>query len=248
MSNFWSLSYQLAKAEFKLRNEGSYLGILWYLLNPLLTFLLLLLIFEDRLGKGIPKYPLYLLLGIIMFNFFQQATQESVRVIWRNSVIKSLNFPKETLVMSNVLKIIFSHAFELLLFIFVLIIYGNFNSGILIYLIILFFLFIFVYGFSLMLASLSVYFVDLNNIWTFVSRLVWLGTPIFYAVEGQTRLGILNLFNPMYYFITVSRDIIIYSRIPEMWVVLGMMIYSFLFLIAGMFIFNKLKYKFAELI
>ena len=52
----------------------------------------------------------------------------------------------------------------------------------------------------------------------------------------------------MYYFITVSRDIIIYSRIPEMWVVLGMMIYSFLFLIAGMFIFNKLKYKFAELI
>ena len=76
LKKFIELSFALAKAQFKLRNEGSYLGIFWYILNPIFIFSLLLLIFSTRVGQGIPHYPLYLLLGIIMFNFFQTATIE----------------------------------------------------------------------------------------------------------------------------------------------------------------------------
>lgn len=248
--NFWQLSFQLAKAGFKLRNEGSYLGILWYLLNPLLLFLLLLLVFSDRLGNAIPNYPLYLLLGIIIFNFFQNATTEATKIITKDygGIIKSINFPRESLIGSLVLKTFFSHIFEIILFIVFIFIFKGSLAGLIFYPIILIFFCIFVFGACLILSSLTVYFVDLENIWFFVSRLIWLGTPIFYAIGGQTRLFYINLLNPLYYFITIAREIIIYSRVPELWMILGALGYSLLFFLAGMIVFNKLKVKFAEMI
>jgi len=244
------LSLQLAKAGFKLRNEGSYLGILWYLLNPLLMFCLLFLIFSNRLGVEIPNYPLYLLLGIIMFNFFQQATTEATKTIIHEYrlLIKSINFPRESLIGSIVLKTLFSHLFEIILFIIFLLIFKNSLIGIISYPIILLFFCFFAFGVSLILAALTVYFIDLENIWLFASRLVWLGTPIFYAIEGQTRLFYINLLNPMYYFITIARDLIIYARTPELWLISGAVGYSLLFLVIGFLIFNKLKIKFAEML
>jgi len=243
------LSLALARAQFKERNEGSYLGILWYLLGPFLMFLLLLLVFSDRVGTNIPRYPLYLLLGIIMFNFFQKATSESTKVISINRwIIKSINFPRESLISSIVLATLFSHIFEIVLFIVFALFFKVSPAGLIFYPLILIFFCIFVYGASLILATLNVYFVDLDNIWTFVSRLIWLGTPIFYTIGGQTRLFYVSLFNPMYYFITITRDIIVYTRIPEIWMIIGAVIYSLLFLFIGLLIFNKLKIKFAELI
>lgn len=244
------LSLQLAKAGFKLRNEGSYLGVFWYLLNPLLMFGLLLLIFSNRVGAGIPSYPLYLLLGIIMFNFFQQATTEATKAIIKDYqlIIKSINFPRESLIASIILKTLFSHLFEIILFVIFLLVFKNSLIGIISYPLMLLFFCFFVFGFSLILGALTVYFIDLENIWLFASRLIWLGTPIFYAVEGQTKLFYVNLFNPMYYFITIARDLIIYLKIPEPWIILGAVSFSLLFLAIGLLIFNKLKIKFAEMI
>jgi lipopolysaccharide transport system permease protein len=248
--NFWQLSLQLAKAGFKLRNEGSYLGIFWYLLNPLLLFLLLLFVFSDRLGSSISQYPLYLLLGIIIFNFFQRATTESTKTIIRDyrGIIKSINFPRESLIAGNVLKTLFSHLFEIILFIIFILIFKGSLTGLIFYPIIIFFFCIFIFGACLIISSLTVYFMDLENIWFFVSRLIWLGTPIFYAIGGQTKLFYVNLLNPLYYFITIAREIVIYAKIPELWMIMGIGCYSLLFLLAGLLIFNKLKIKFAEMI
>ena len=243
------LSLSLAKAEFKLRNEGSYLGILWYLLDPLLLFTLLLLVFSDRLGTDIADYPLYLLLGIIMFNFFQKATIESTKVIYDNRwIIKSINFPRKSLISAVVLKTFFSHIFEIILFIAFALFFQISVARIVFYPLILLFFCIFIFGACLMLSALTIYFADLKNIWAFASRLIWLGTPIFYAIEGQKRLLYLNLFNPMYYFITIARDVMVYGKLPQDWMILGMIGYSLLFLAIGLLVFNKLKNKFAELI
>lgn len=247
--SIFELSLSLARAEFKERNEGSYLGIFWYLLNPLLLFSLLLLVFSDRLGTGIPGYPLYLLLGIIMFNFFQKATVESTKVIRVNRwIIKSINFPRISLIISVVFKIFFSHIFEIILLIVVILFLKSSIIGMIFYPLILIFFCVFIFGISLILSSLTVYFVDFENIWTFASRLIWLGTPIFYAIEGQTRLFYINLFNPMYYFLTISRDILVYSRTPQLWMVGGAIGHSMIFLFVGLFIYNRLKIKFAEMI
>lgn len=243
------LNIALAKAEFKLRNEGSYLGMFWYLLNPLLMFFLLLFVFSNKLGQNIPIYPLYLLLGVILFNFFRQTTTESTKIIHENRwLIKSINFPRQALVGSIVLKTLFSHIFEIILFVIFLFIFNVSPYGIIFYPLILFLFCLFVYGASLILSALTVYFVDLDNIWTFTSFLIWLGTPIFYAIENQEWLFRLNLFNPMYYFISIARDLIIYAKTPEVWMISGAVLYSLLFLVVGLFIFNKLKAKFAEMI
>lgn len=250
LTSILGLSFQIAKAEFKLRNEGSYLGIFWYLLSPVLTFTLLFLIFSDRLGNDIPLYSPYLLLGIIIFNFFQSTTLESTRSLAQENhfLLKSINFPKESLIISVVLKNLLSHLFEILIFSSVLI-YFNLNLTWILYYIPLLFLFsIFVLGISLILSSLTVYFIDLENIWNFVVRLIWFGTPIFYIIAGQTKLFYINTFNPLYYFITVAREVLIYHRVPETWILIGVIIFSILSLIMGLFIFSKLNKKITELI
>jgi ABC-type polysaccharide/polyol phosphate export permease len=242
-------SLALARVEFKLRNEGSYLGIFWYLLNPLLMFLFLLAVFSTRLGQNIPSYSAYLLLGIIMFNFFQRATVESTRIINKyRLMIKSIKFPLVTLVGSVILQTLFSHIFEIFLFAVFLFIFKVPLSGVVVYPLILILFSLFTTGTSFILSALAVYFVDLDNIWLFITRLLWFVTPIFYAAGTQGKLPLFNLFNPIYYFITIARDIVIYAKLPELWLVSGMLGYIVLFLIVGIVIFNKLKYKFAELI
>jgi len=245
-----SLSFQIAKVEFKLRNEGSYLGVLWYLLNPALMFVLLLAIFNDRLGGDIQHYPLYLLLGIIMFNFFQSVTAESTRTIIREHhyLIKSIDFPRESLIVAVVLKNLFSHFLEIALFAIVTLILGANPLPIIYYLPVLALLAAFVFGSSLILASLTVYFVDLGNIWDFALKLIWLGTPIFYSIGGQTRLFWANLANPMYYFITLARDLVVYGRTPDWWLPLGAIAWTIASFAVGIIVFGKLKIKFAELI
>jgi ABC-type polysaccharide/polyol phosphate export permease len=245
----FSLGLTMARIGFKLQNEDSWFGPLWYLLSPVLTFFLMLGIFQDRLGNSIPNYPAYLLLGIILFSYFQKIADSSVTSIRGSAgIIKSINFPKESLILSNLFSILISHILEIIILILFFIFFGVEIKMLIFYPTILLFLSIFAYGAGLILASVAVYFVDLGIVWGFLVRLIWLATPIFYSIEGQTRLGIINLFNPMYYFISVARDIIIYAKVPELWLIFGMIGYSLLFFVTGLFIFNKLKLRFAELI
>jgi len=243
------LGLALAKAEFKLRNEGSYLGILWYLLNPVLMFTLLLLVFFDRLGKEISHYPLYLLLGIIMFNLFQKITIESIKVIRDHDlIIKSINFPIKSLIVSTILKTLFSHLFEITVFMVFLLYFKIQLTYILFYLLLLIFFGLFCYGISLFLSSLTVYFTDLQNVWQFAVTLLWFATPIFYSIGGQIRLQFFSYFNPLFYFITIARDVIIYNELPHLWMFAVLFLFTIFSLLIGTLVFNKLKSKFAELI
>ena len=241
------LSITFAKAEFKLRYEGSYLGIFWYLLNPLFTFLILFFIFSSSIGRPIIMYPLYLFLGVIIFNFFQQTTYDATRIIKENRyLIKSINFPLWTLIGAIVLKFLFSHIFELVVFFLFTLFLGNEVWTIIFYPFIALFFIIFIFGVSLLFAGISLYFVDFENIWLFASRLLWFATPLFYSIEGQKNLITLNLFNPLYYFITLAREVVIYSHVPSLWLVAGVICWTLFALAAGLLIFGELKTKIAE--
>ena len=126
LKSILGLSMAIALAEFKLRNEGSYLGIFWYLLNPILSFLILTLIFSNKLAAGVDSYPLYMLLGLIMFNFFQGSTLESSNTLVEkdNTIIKSINFPMEALIGATVIKNTYSHLFEITFFIIVILFFN----------------------------------------------------------------------------------------------------------------------------
>lgn len=238
-----------AITEFKLRNEGSYLGFFWYLLSPILTFLLLFLIFASRLGSNIADYPLYLLMGIILFNFFQFTTTESTRVIQNyRGIIRSIYFPKEVLVGQLVVKTFFSHIFEVLLFALLMAFSHVPLWGVLYYPFILVFLSFFTMGISFTLCALTVYVSDLENVWSFASRLLWFATPIFYAAQGIHGISFLNKFNPMYYFITVARETVIYRHVPDTFLILGIVGFSFISFFGGLWVFYLLKSRIAEMI
>ena len=241
------LSFSLAKTQFKLRNEGSYLGIFWYLLEPLSFFIILLFLGGVISNNSIDKYPLYLFLGLIIFNFFLSVTNSATTVIGRNAgFIKSIKIGPEAFVLASAFQFVFSHIFEIIIFIIFMFFYKASIVFLLFYPIIFFFFFLFALGVSFTLAVLGVYLIDLNNIWQVAGRFLFFATPIFYLIPKNTWLFYLSVFNPLYHYISISRDIIIYNTFPVFHGMFLVAVISVFIFFLGLFIFQKNKNKFAE--
>lgn len=250
LRNIVELSTQLAKTNFKLRNEGSFLGIFWYLLEPLIFFVILLFLGGVINKNPIPSYPLYLLLGILMFNFFVAVTTQATSAIYSNSgFIKSIKINSESFVLSTIIQFTFSHIIEMALFTIAMFFLESQVYFILLYPIVFFFFCLFTIGLSFILATISVYFIDLQNIWSVVTRLLWFVTPIFYLFQDPSSIIFkLNYINPLTHFITVTRDIVIYHRVPTLLATSGICIFSIAVFLIGLYIFEKNKKSFAEIL
>lgn len=249
--NILGLSIQLAKTSFKLKNEGSFLGIFWYLLEPLFMFIIFLFV-KNIVGNDIPNYSLYLFLGLIMFNFFRKTTTEAIKAITNNAgIITSFKLNQEVFVLATIIKSSLSHLFEIIVFLFFLIYFSVSFLNILIYPFIFFIFFIFVLGISFFAATLGVFINDFNNLWGVFTRLLWFATPIFYSSKLITKINLpfdFNFYNPVYYYITLARNLVIYNKLPELSIIYGSIIFAIISFLAGLFIFEKYKNKFAEII
>jgi len=242
-----SLSFSLAAAHFKLRNEGSYLGVFWYLLEPLSFFVILLFLGGVISEKSIDQYPLYLFLGLIMYNFFLAVTTSATSSMSLNSgFIKSIKINPEAFVISNAFQYAFSHLFEIIIFAIFMVVYKANLVFLIFYPFIFFFFFLFILGVSFALATIGVYLIDLNNIWQVIGRFLFFATPIFYLIPKGTWLFSLSKFNPLYHFTSISRDIIIYENLPVFHGMFLVGLISILIFLAGLFVFEKNKNKFAE--
>lgn len=244
-----SLAFSLAKANFKLRNEGSYLGLLWYLLEPLCFFAIILLIGGVINQHSTKYYPLYLFLGLIMFNFFINTTSAALKSISSNAgLIKSMKVDHASFVMSSVFQFVFSHILEMMIFLGFMI-YFKANIWLIIFYIPIFFLFLlFVLGVSFMLATIGIYISDFSNIWSVFCRLLWFLTPIFYVMPPSSLFQKISYLNPMFHFINIAREVIIYAKAPGLFTLVLMVFFSLLTFLLGAFIFKKFKIKFAELV
>lgn len=241
------LSWALALARFKLRIAGRYLGIFWYILEPLAFFLILLSLQINVGAASIPHYPAYLLLGLIMTNFFIGTTGSAVGSVRENrSLIQSISIPQEVLPISTVIQFCFSHGIEVIFLVVALLYYGLFSWSIAWYLPIFAVYAVFVLGLSFLISALGVFIEDLNNIWAVGSRLLWLGTPIFYALVPGTLLSRANGFNPLYHFITFARTVVVYDSLPKLSSMIGIILLAVLTLILGIMVFSKTKKRFGE--
>jgi len=245
------VSLSLAKVSFRLRIEGSYLGIFWYLLNPMALFLVLLFVKETAFaGIQIPYYSLYLLIGIAGFNFFKQAITGSIDAINENpDYIKSINkIAPESLVLAVVWQAVFSHIFELILIICLAIYYQISLIGFLFYPLTFILFILMTIGISFVFSTIGAYVNDLDNIWVIASQLLLLATPIFYNINPGSLIYQVNLFNPLFYFLDITRELIIYHQAPSLFLTLMFIASSFCSLLIGILVFNKHKRKFAELL
>lgn len=244
---YWFLLSQLVSRDFKTKYKRSVLGVFWSLLNPLLTMTVQYIVFSNLFRFGIQNFAVYLLSGIVFFNFMSEATTLSMMSILQNSsLINKVFVPKFIYPFSRVMSSTVNFFFAFVSLFLVIFITGlpiQLNYFFLLYSII--FLLFFITGLSLILSSLMVFFRDTQFIYGVLVQ-IWLYlTPLFYPVEILPRwvMRILQ-FNPMYHFINFSRIIILEGRLPnaEIWLLCAF--FGLLSLVLGVAVFNRNQNKF----
>jgi ABC-2 type transport system permease protein len=238
---------QLVSRDFKSKYKRSVFGVLWSFLNPLLTMFVQYIVFSNLFRFDIPYYPVYLLCGIVMFNFFSEACGMTLGSIVGNaSLITKVYMPKYIYPLTRVLS-----SFINLLISMVPLFIVTFASGLyptkayLLLPFVLICLMIFCLGFGMFLAAAMVFFRDIQFLWGVISMIWMYLTPIFYPENIlPTNVAILLKGNPIYYFIKFVRMCIIDGISPEP----RMYIYCFLFaitsLLFGSFVFKKTQDRF----
>lgn len=248
--SFLGLSYALARANFKLRNEGSYLGILWYLLYPLLMFLVMSFVRGSFYGsQKITSFAAYLMIGLIVFNFFAGNLAFSASAITRNrGLVKSIKIPRAALVFAGLLQYSFSHIFEIIILAILMVVAGMPLLGLFFYPIVFFLLFFFILGIAYIFAIAGAYVIDLSNVWGIMTTILLFSTPIAFVAEKTSLLYKLNLFNPIYYFIKLARSVVVYQEVPDLSLVLICSGLSFVSIFIGSLVFRRYEGKLAETI
>lgn len=196
---------ELIRTDFKLRYQGSALGYLWSILNPLLLFSILYIVFELFLGIGrnIEHFPVYLLLGIVLWRFFTDATVNGLRaIVQRGGLIRKINFPRYIIVISGTISSLINLGINfLVVFLFVLINGVSLSWEALLIIPLIFELYIFALALAFFLAAVNVKFRDVGYLWDVFLQAAFYATPIIYPIslvlEKSTLAAQLILLNPV---------------------------------------------------
>jgi ABC-2 type transport system permease protein len=181
------LLYLIAVTDFKRTYFGTVLGYLWSLARPLMLFGVLLAVFTQvfRLGSQVPHYPVLLLLNVVLFGFFSEATTTAVTsIVNQESVVRKTQFPRLVIPMAVVLTSVFNLALNLVVvFVFIL----AFGVGPmwtwLLFGVVLALLLIITIAVSMIVASLFPRFRDMAIIWTVASTVLFYATPVLYPID-----------------------------------------------------------------
>ncbi|MGH7158325.1 MAG: ABC transporter permease [Candidatus Saccharimonadales bacterium] len=209
-----SLIRELVVSDFKIRYQGSILGYLWSLLRPLMLFTVLYVVFTKiiRLGDGVPYYPTYLLLGIVAWTFFVEATVSGMNAITgRGDLIRKINIPKYTIVISTTLSAFINFALNMgAVLVFMTISQVPFRLELLWALPLIAELVVLALGVSFLLAALFVKYRDVSHIWEVILQIMFYAVPIIYplTMPPQWLRELLSL-NPVTQILQDLRSVLI---------------------------------------
>lgn len=238
---------QLVIRDIKVKYKHSILGILWSVLNPLLTMLVISIVFSELFQSSVQNFSVYLISGNIIFSFFSEATSMSMTsIIGGAQLIKKVYIPKYIFPLSRNLSSFVNLLFSLIAVALIMIITKvKISLAILFMPIILILLLIFAIGFSLILSAYAVFFRDIIHFYSVLIMLLMYLTPLFYPEEIiPERYKIFLYLNPLYYFVKSFRLTILYAQMPDLQLVLTCLIIAFATLFIGFFVFYKKQDKF----
>ncbi len=229
--------------------KNSFLGVLWSFVNPLLQILVYAIIFPLIMKSDIENYVVFMVCGLIPWNYFSTVINRASFVMIENgNIIKKVYFPREILPLSLVTSETVTFLISSILILLFTFGYGlGLTVNILFYPLVLLVQFVLLLGISLFVSSITVYFRDLQHFIGVLLQLFFYATPIVYAVDviPENFRWILNL-NPMTYIIEGYRDIFWGQTTPNIMTLLIVLGIGILLCITGYFVFNKLQKKFAE--
>ncbi len=198
-----ALLSELVRTDFKLRYQGSVLGYMWSLLRPLLLFLILYIVFVKflKLGDGVPHFPVYLLLGIVIWNFFNEMTVQSLgSIVGRGDLIRKIKIPRWTIVFSSSISALINLSLNMIVIaVFMVVNKVDLMQTIVLLPLILLHVYIFSLGVSLFLSAAFVKYRDISYIWEVVLQAMFYITPILYPLSRITdeTLKKVLFMNPM---------------------------------------------------
>jgi ABC-2 type transport system permease protein len=248
------LLWLIAVTEFKRTYFGTVLGYLWSLCRPLLLFAVLLVVFTHvlRLGDSVPHYPVFLLLNIVLFGFFQEATNTAVgSVLAQEAVVRKTQFPRLVIPLAVVLTSVFNLVLNLVVvFVFVL------GYGIsptwswLLFPLILLALFVLTIAVAMILSALYPRFRDLAIIWAVFSTALLYASPVLYPIQraGGTLQHLLA-FNPLAPLFELTRRWVIQPGAPVQTGVLDIAVPAAIFLgvcVLAVWVFRREAPRIAE--
>src|SRR5260221_2602288 len=180
---------ELVKTSFKMRYQNSALGILWVLIKPYSTFLVQYIVWTKIVNFQIPNYQLYLLLGIILFTYFNELIiLGQMSLLDRAHIILKVNFPRQIAILSALISAIINLAINMVFFLVIASLNGGVQiniKSILYFTFIALILFIFGLGISFFTSVLTVRLIDLKNVFELgIFLLMWL-IPNFYSLSSN---------------------------------------------------------------
>lgn len=235
--------------EIRGKYKGSFLGVLWSFLNPLLMVLVYALVFPYIMRMNVPNYLIYLITGVIPWNFFTTCITTGCNCVWINGgIIKKVYFPREILPIS----VVVAGLINFLISCVIILIFTIFGGiGISIQLLWLPLIAIIQSALSLgllfVLSAINVYVRDIEYLVAFLLNLLFYATPILYTASMfPSKVRWILYLNPMSTIVDAYRSIFYYKVMPNLTSLVLVGILSFIILIIGYIIFRKLEKGFAE--
>lgn len=251
---------ELTKTDFKLRYQGSVLGYLWAIIRPLLLFGILYLVFAKflRFGTDIPYFPVYLLVGTVLWSFFIECTNQGIQsLLIRSDLMRKISFPKWIIVLSATTTALINLGINLIVVIIFAILSGvPVNFGWLLVPVLILELYLLSFGLALLLGSINVKFRDVQSIWEVLVQALFYAVPIIYPVSmvisyNEMAAKILML-NPIAQIIQDVRFLLITNESVTTWDLISgplkiiPVVLVILILVIGIKVFSRKSKYFAE--
>ena len=238
---------ELVKRDFTKKYKRTMLGMAWSILSPLMTLMIMWLVFSNFFGNNMEHYAIYLFSGQLVFAYFTDSTNLSMNALVSNSgIFTKVNVPKYLFLLSQNVSSLINFALTLLLFFGFAAIDGvAFTWKFLLLLYPITCLVVFNVGMGMILSALFVFFRDMQYLWSVITQLLMWMSAIFYTIEGFSyKIQLAFLANPIYLYIRYFRKIVLEGDIPTVQFHLLGAAYALIALAVGTYVYRKYNHEF----
>ena len=238
---------ELVKRDFKKKYKRTVLGMAWSLLSPLLSLLVMRLVFTQFFGRTTPHYTTYLFCGNLVFSFFSESTNQGMSSLMGNAhIFTKVNVPKYLFLFSKNVQCLINFGLTLcVFFVFCALDHITFTWRFILLLYPICCLVLLNIGIGLILSALFVFFRDIQYLWSVFTQLLMYASAIFYSIDNYSpKVQRLFLANPVYVIIKYSRVIVIEASVLSPTYHLLMAAEALLALGLGCWMYKKYNHQF----
>lgn len=249
LKNYREFLKSNVKKDIRGKYKGSFLGVLWSFINPLLSVLVYAIVFPYIMRIKVENYLIYLITGIIPWTFFTSSINMGMTSILSNAdIIKKVYFPRIILPISTVTSCLVNFLISCIIILLFCLASGLGISIHILWLpLIVIIQYVMLLGFTFVLSAIEMYMRDIEHIVNFILSMAFYVTPILYTPDiFPAQLAWVLKLNPMAYLVNAYRSIFFYQQMPDMMGLCVVCIFSVVIFFVGYAIFEKLQKGFAE--